>query len=60
MDDDIKQSSSKHALAPTDPLQVEADSEDQNAKRIVCGAGEFFFGSFWCIHHNREQRRKRP
>ncbi len=55
----INQSSSKHALASTDPLQVEVDSEDQSVKRIVlCVVGEFFFGSFWCIHHNREQRRK--
>ena len=62
MEDDIKQSYSKHALAPTDPLQVETDSEDQSAnlKRIVCVVGEFFFGSFWCIHQDREQRKKRP
>jgi hypothetical protein len=50
-EDDFKKSPSKHALAPTDPLQVEADSipdsEDESAKRIECVVGEFFFLSFW-------------
>ena len=63
-EDDIKQSTSKHALAPTDPLQVEADSipdsEDESAKRIECVVGEFFFCHFGCIHHSTEHSGRRP
>jgi hypothetical protein len=51
-EDDIKKSPSKHALAPTDPLQAEADSipdsEDESAKRIECVVGEFFCCHFGC------------
>jgi hypothetical protein len=51
-DDDFKQSPSKHALVPTDSLQVEADSipdsEDESAKRIECVLGELFFCHFGC------------
>ena len=55
--------SSKHALAPTDPLQVEIDSSrlgrsERKANSMCCWWAQSLLGSFGCIHHNREQHRK--